>query len=478
MPAAGAAPPVPRRTGLSVRRRLLAMLLALFALGLGALCTMVRGYAYQTASITYDQLLTASVLSITDSLQYGQHGWQLDMPYAALALLEQAPRDRVFYRVSARDSSLVTGYADLPAPPRAPTSEAARTPQLFDAVYQGQPVRFAWMERHVAGPEGAAVARVQVGQTREAHDALARRILWHGTLALVAFAAAALGLAYWGLHRSLAPIRRIEDELSARTVSDLHPIAAPVPEELGNLVHALDGFMARLEENLDTLHLFIAETAHQLRTPLAALRAQLQLALEEDDSDEQRHSLQAVLRNAERLSRLVNQLLSDASVLHRSNAHDFARIDLAEILPQALHDSVPQAEPRPDVRLYLPQNGAGAGQAWVLGDSLMLREALKNLLDNALRHGAAARGRLDVRLARAGSDWQVTISDQGPGLPPQLGDSVFERFVRGPGPRTAGAGLGLSIAKRVADSHQGRLTLRNRPQGGLDAILTLPALPS
>ena len=136
MPAAGAAPPVPRRTGLSVRRRLLAMLLALFALGLGALCTMVRGYAYQTASITYDQLLTASVLSITDSLQYGQHGWQLDMPYAALALLEQAPRDRVFYRVSARQQPghRLCGPA---APPRAPTSEAARTPQLFDAVYRG-----------------------------------------------------------------------------------------------------------------------------------------------------------------------------------------------------------------------------------------------------------------------------------------------------------------------------------------------------
>jgi two-component system sensor histidine kinase TctE len=479
---------------ISVRRRLLAMLLALFLTGLGALYLLVRGYAHQTADTTYDQLLRASVLSMADSLQLVRGEWQMDMPYAALALLEQAPRDRVFYRVAAAGGTLISGYAGLPAPPASANAEAADSPQLYEAAYQGEPVRIAWMERKIAGPRETETAIIQVAQTREARDALAANILWQGTLALLGFTAAVLALAYWGLHRSLSPIQRVERELAGRSASDLHPIAAPVPEELDNLVHSLDGFMARLSENLDTLRLFIAEAAHQLRTPLAALHAQMEVALDEEDPAEQRRSLLAVLRNAEKLSRLVNQLLSDASVIHRSNVRQFHPVDLAELLRQAVYDTVPQADPQPDVRLHLPDTaggtaadgaaaeGAAAGAppagrpATVLGDSLMLREAFKNLIDNALRHGATDDGHIDVRLDRQCGDWRITVSDQGPGIPPALANTAFERFARGPNPRAPGAGLGLSIIKRVVDTHQGRLNLSNRVGGGLDAVITLPAI--
>lgn len=464
--------PVPSRR-ISVRRRLLAMLLALFVAGLGALYLLVRGYAQQTADTTYDQLLRASVLSMADSLQLVQGEWQMDMPYAALALLEQAPRDRVFYRVAAADGALISGYADLPAPPGRDTGASAET-QLFTTSYQGQPVRVAWMERKIAGPRATETALIQVAQTREARNALAASILWQGTLALIGFTAAALALAYWGLQRSLSPIQRIERELAARSAADLHPIAAPVPEELDTLVHSLDGFMARLAENLDTLRLFIAEAAHQLRTPLAALHAQMEVALDEEDPAEQRRSLLAVLRNAEKLSRLVNQLLSDASVIHRSNVRKFGPVDLADLLSQAVYDTVPQADPQPDVRLQLPHAEDGPPPR-IAGDSLMLREAFKNLIDNALRHGASADGHIDVRLQRQDGGWRITVADQGPGIPAALAQSAFERFSRGPNPRTPGAGLGLSIIKRVVDIHQGRLSLSNRPGGGLEAVVLLPA---
>lgn len=459
---------------ISVRRRLLATLLALFAAALAALYLLVRGYAHQTADTTYDQLLRASVLSIADSLQLVQGEWRMDMPYASLALLEQAPRDRVFYRVVATGGELVSGYADLPSPPARGDAGPADTPRLYDARYQDEPVRVAWMERKIAGPRDAETAVIQVAQTREARNALAAGILWQGTLALIGFAAAALALAYWGLQRSLSPIQRIERELAARNASDLHPIAAPVPEELDTLVHALDGFMARLSENLDTLRLFIVEAAHQLRTPLAALHAQMEVALDEEDPAEQRRSLLAVLRNAEKLSRLVNQLLSDASVIHRSNVRQFQPVDLAELLSQALYDTVPQADPQPDVRLSLP---AAANPPRVMGDSLMLREAFKNLIDNALRHGATEDGHIDVRLEADGADWRVIVSDQGPGIAPALANTAFERFARGPNPRSPGAGLGLSIIKRVVDIHQGRLVLSNRVGGGLEAAITLPGMP-
>ncbi|WP_454675814.1 sensor histidine kinase [Achromobacter pestifer] len=463
---------------ISVRRRLLAMLLALFAVGIGAMYLLVRGYAHQTADTTYDQLLRASVLSMADSLQFVQGEWQMDMPYAALALLEQAPRDRVFYRVAAANGALISGYADLPSPPglrqAGDAAQASDSPQLYATSYQGAPVRVAWMERKIAGPRSAESAVIQVAQTREARNALAESILWQGTLALIGFTAAALALAYWGLQRSLFPIQRIERELSARNASDLHPITAPVPEELNTLVHSLDGFMARLSENLDTLRLFIAEAAHQLRTPLAALHAQMEVALDEENPAEQRRSLLAVLRNAEKLSRLVNQLLSDASVIHRSNVKQFQPVDLAELLRQAVYDTVPQADPQPDVRLRLPDHAANHAPT-VMGDSLMLREAFKNLIDNALRHGANEDGHIDIRLEADDGNWRITVSDHGPGIPPALANAAFERFVRGPNPRAPGAGLGLSIIKRVVDIHQGKLNLSNRVGGGLDAVVTLPA---
>ncbi|CAB3885929.1 Adaptive-response sensory-kinase SasA [Achromobacter mucicolens] len=465
-------PEQPRR--ISVRRRLLTVLGMLFAAGLAAIYLLLRGYAHQTADTTYDQLLRASVLSMSDSLQLVQGEWQMDMPYAALALLEQAPRDRVFYRVASARGALISGYGDLPAPPARGNADAS-TPQLYAAEYQGEPVRVAWMERKVAGPQETETAIIQVAQTREARNALAERILWQGTLALIGFTAAALALAYWGLQRSLSPIQRVERELAARSASDLHPIAAPVPEELDMLVQSLDGFMGRLSENLDTLRLFIAEAAHQLRTPLAALHAQMEVALDEDDPAEQRRSLAAVLRNAEKLSRLVNQLLSDASVIHRSNVRQFQPVDVAELLSQAVYDTVPQADPQPDVRLHLPSPGDETPR--VQGDSLMLREAFKNLIDNALRHGANEDGYIDVRLERHDGGWRITVSDQGPGIPPALANTSFERFARGPNPRAPGAGLGLSIIKRVVDIHGGTLSLSNRVGGGLDAVITLPGGP-
>lgn len=456
---------------ISVRRRLLTMLLALFAIGLAALYLLVRGYAQQTADTTYDQLLRASVLSMADSLQLVQGDWQMDMPYAALALLEQAPRDRVFYRVATTAGSLISGYADLPAAPD--RAQANDTPQLYTTRYQGEPVRVAWMERKIAGPRSTETAVIQVAQTREARNALADSILWQGTLALIGFTGAALALAYWGLQRSLSPIQRIERELASRSASDLHPIAAPVPEELDTLVQSLDGFMARLSDNLDTLRLFIAEAAHQLRTPLAALHAQMEVALDEDDPGEQRRSLVAVLRNAEKLSRLVNQLLSDASVIHRSNVKQFQPVDLAELLRQAAYDTVPQADPIPDVRLHLPEADTVPPPS-VPGDSLMLREAFKNLIDNALRHGGSEDGHIDVTLDQHEGGWRITVADQGPGIPPALANTAFERFARGPNPRTPGAGLGLSIIKRVVDIHQGKLSLSNRVGGGLSAVIELP----
>lgn len=457
----------------SIRRTLLLYLGTLSLIGAALLFLAARSYGRSAADRSYDHLLVASALSIADSVALVDGQWQVDLPYAALDLLAMAPEDRVFYRVASAEGASITGYADLPSPPSPPPRDGR--PRLFDAVYRGEKTRFVAVSRSVAGPATQGRAIVQVGQTRLAREALADDVVLRALVAIVALSLAALALVWIGVHRALRPLQKLERDLSLREPSDLKPVAGEAPLELDQLVGALNRFMARLAASNETLRAFMGDAAHQMRTPLAALRAQAQLALDEDDPAEQRRSLVTIERNASHMSRLLNQLLSDASAIHRSHLQQFETVDLAEVLHQALYESIPQAGPRPEVRL------AATGEPMrVRGDALLLREALKNLIDNALKHGRPPPGRdggpLQIALTAAEDPaWAVlTVADHGPGIAPADAGSVFERFARGRDAAAGGAGLGLAIVKRIVDSHGGRIDLSNRVGGGLVVTLRLP----
>ncbi|NYB79291.1 MAG: sensor histidine kinase N-terminal domain-containing protein, partial [Stenotrophomonas maltophilia] len=327
---------------------------------------------------SYDHLLVSSALSIADSVALVDGQWQVDLPYAALDLLAMAPEDRVFYRVADSRGNLITGYGDLPAPPRRPGTQ----PQLFDAAYSGETVRFVVVGRSFAAASAQGEVQVQVGQTRRAREAVAQDMVNRALLAIGVLSGLLLALVAFGVHRAFRPLVRVERELSRREPSDLKPLDARVPREMDQMVAALNRFMERLSSSNETLRAFMAEAAHQMRTPLAALRAQAQLALDDDDPEDMRRSLQAIERNATHMSRLLNQLLSDASVIHRSHLQRFAAVDLAETVHQALHEALPQAGPAPRVQLAMT-----AEPVQVHGDALLLREAIKNLVDNALKYG-------------------------------------------------------------------------------------------
>ncbi len=498
----------PVRTLPAVRRTLLASIATLFALATVVLFFAARSYGLSAADRSYDHLLRASALSMADSVAFVQGRWQVDLPYAALDLLAMAPEDRAFYRIAGPDGASITGYADLPRPPAALSTADAEglQPVFFTGEYRGAPVRFVAVPRAIAGGPGSGRFWVQVGQTRRARDALAVDIVWRATAAIAVLMACVFGLLWLGVDRALRPLAQLQRELLEREASDLRPVASPVPRELAQLVGALNGFMGRLALNLDALRTFIAEAAHQMRTPLAALIAQAQEGLDDDDPRAQRQSLQAVERNALRLRRLLNQLLSDASVSHQGQLQRFAPVDLLALAQEALRDVVPRAEPQPVVRLWLqagalskdellaqyPQ-GLGAQKAmnsgspaWVRGDALMLREAIKNLVDNALKHGAPEgrgdgealpRAVVDVSLRTVPDGWQLQVADRGPGVPEGRQAQLFERFVRGPGAAPGGAGLGLAIVQRVVASHGGRIETGPREEGGGWRIaFTLPAL--
>ncbi|HEY9548132.1 MAG TPA: sensor histidine kinase N-terminal domain-containing protein, partial [Kiloniellaceae bacterium] len=360
------------------------MLLFLGGLSLGGtiiLAAAALEYGRRAADQVYDQLLAGSALAIAETVNVIDKKLEADLPYAALDMLSLAPDDRVFYRIAAPGGETITGYSDLPAPE---TIEVTGHPQFFDATYRGETVRFGILGRLVVEPAVQGWATVQVGQTRRAREALARSIAFDAITPILALTALALALAWIGVTLALRPLVQVGLDLRLRRPTDLHPVATPAPHEIQLLVDSLNRFMQRLRANMDTMQSFIAEAAHQIRTPLASLRVQAQTALDEDDPAVLRRSLERIERNAALASRLTHQLLSHAMVIHRGEAVAFEPVRLDEVVRQAIREAIPLAEPGIDVDFR-----DTAGGATVSGDTVMLREAVKNVLDNAVRHGRA-----------------------------------------------------------------------------------------
>lgn len=454
----------------SLRARLASTMALLFLGGMLVLFLGARAYARLAADKSYDRLLVGSALSIAETFSVMDDQVRVDIPYAALAMLSAAPDDRVFYRVFGPASSTITGYDDLPVArgsmQRIQTA-VPPAPQFFDAPYRGESVRFALIGRQIAEPGLSGWIWVQVGQTRGARNLMAQQMVLNAMLPILALTLAALALVWFGIRRALRPLKSIGEDLAQRQPADLHPVTAPVPAEVQPLIDAVNGFMRRLGLTMDTLRSFIADAAHQMRTPLAALRAQAQMGLDEEDPSDLRRSLDAVDRNAARLSRLLNQLLSDATVIHRSDMRRFETFDLVKAVHDAIREVVPLAGDTP-VRFH-----TSLSQAPMCGDALMFGEALKNLIDNALCHGRSEHAQVDLALEAGDDAWLLSVADRGPGIDETARERVFERFDHGPG-AAGSAGLGLPIARRAIRSQGGELGLDAREGGGLIVRIRLP----
>lgn len=454
---------------LSLRTRLAGMLGLLFLAGTIVLLFAARAYGRLAADKSFDQLLAGSALSIAETLSIDRGALQVDLPYASLDMLSAAPDDRVFYRVIGPDSKTVTGYDDLPVwqPPsrrgQLATPDSAR---FFDASYRGEPVRFAVLGREIAAPEAQGWVWIQVGHTRRARDQLAQELVLGAVAPIVLITLLALSVVMLGIRQALRPLQRVGQDLMERPPEDLQPVMEPVPREIMPLIDAINGFMRRLSVSFEALRAFIGEAAHQMRTPLASLYAQAHVAADEDP-EELRKSLVVIERNAARLSRLLDQLLSDATMTHRSDVRVFEPCDLVNVVHEAINEGVPHSR-RHDVIV-----STAFDQAPFVGDALMLGEAMKNLIDNALKYGSAPGKPVSVSLRAEGDAYLITVADHGPGIPQSQQERVFERFVRGEG-SIAGAGLGLAIVRRAIARHGGEVHLANQAGGGLAVALRLP----
>lgn len=444
------APPRP-----SLRRQLLIWLLLpqLVLWAVGGLLAYRIALTYAEKAI--DQSLTQSVRALARQVKPVGSGLLVDFPRAAQDVLEADPDDRVSYMVSSPPGEFLLGNQRLPQPAERPGE--AGEPLLYTAPLDGRPMRFVALDLAYGEGDRPQILRVQVAKGLAVQQRIAGELVADMLAPLLALGLLLSLVVYGGIQRGLAPLTRLTGQLEKRSVNALTPIAATeAPGEVHALVQAVNGLLEEVKRSVQQEKRFLNDAAHQLRTPLAGLISQVELAQRQTDDPTLTERLSKVHTGAERSAHLVHQLLT----LARSESQvRLAPLDLAALARDVARDWTPRA-----LAAGMDLGYEGEEHLQIEGDSLQLREALANLIDNALRYTPSGT-RITLRVLREGERALVVVEDNGPGLNTEDLQHVFQRFWRGsavPG----GCGLGLAIVREIAHRHGGEATAQNaRPQG-------------
>lgn len=471
--------PEPPPSSTSLRRYLLLGIL-LPVLGLVGI-NSISHYreALEAANTAYDRTLLASAKTISEQLdvkgQDDEARLSARVPYAALEAFEADNQSRMYYKVSTPGGAMVSGYEDLPdwqgkVPLHTPYAALV---DFYDDQYRGQPVRVAALLQPVASIGGQGIALIQVAETLELRETLARQLLvstlWRqGMLVLViAFVVVLV------VQRATLPVRTLSEQLRERTENDLTPIDSEgAPRELWPLINATNQVMGRLAHLLEHQRRFVRDTSHQLRTPLAVLKTQVQSALRGDQPPEV--ALGEIEHTVDRATRMANQMLALAKVEQLR--------DQAQASATSLNAAV--REVALDVAPLIAEKGIDfdidTEPTWVQAHEWMLSELTRNLLHNAVKNTPRG-GRLMVKVqVDAASQGLLRVSNDGPAISDSQRERLFQPFAAVGG--QVGAGLGLAICRSIVDALDGRIDVRNRePQsdgpGGVDVLVWLPLSP-
>ncbi|HET7864831.1 MAG TPA: sensor histidine kinase N-terminal domain-containing protein [Burkholderiaceae bacterium] len=462
---------------------MLAPLLLLWPLSL-ALTWLV---AQHVANLPYDRTLGESVNLLAKQLAPRADGTALQLPRDAAQRLYADGSDSVYFQVLGGRGELVSGDAELPPPPAADAIGPDEM-RFRDDQVRGESVRVAY-RWFAQGPQSPGVL-VQVAETLSKRAQLATEIVKAVVLPEFVILPLAVLLVWFALARGLAPLNALQQRIRARASDDLSAIdEREAPEEVAPLVDAINDLLARQHSAMQTQKRFLADAAHQLKTPLAGLRTQAELAQREIDRGERdpaaiKTSLQQMARATQGAARMVNQLLSMARTDARSLAARREPVALDELAKEVVRDFVPRAM---DKHIDLGYEGAPAGTpARVLGHATLLRELIVNLVDNAL-HYTPSGGTVTLRVLGDpfGQVVVLQVEDSGPGIPAHERELVFQPFYRSLGNAVEGSGLGLAIVAEVARQHGATVMLEDArehasPGGGVGARFTLrlPAAPA
>jgi len=451
----------------SLRRRLLAFLVLPMALAWLVSGVLVYVLALHYANVNYDH-------SLIDALRALERMMRSESRYEELSpqartLFELDSEDPNYYTVHSLRHGTLASNLELPMPDPQPAPGAQ--PRVESVTLGEEELRMATLA--LPGEEAGDVIVLCVAETLRERRALAREILTGVLPIVLALIALVLILVWFGVSRGLHLLDPLTAHLAQRRTRDLSPLdQSIVPVEIRPLTGTVDVLFARLRRLLDLQDRFIADAAHQLRTPLAGLRLQAERALADPRAESVREALIHVERLSAGAGRAAGQLLALART--QSDAEDDApahAVDLAHIARELVAECVPRAL---SLNIDLGYAGPNA-DAMVAGDAVMLREALVNLIDNALSY-VGAGGNVTVEVERELRTVSISIEDDGPGVGEEWWPRLGERFFRAPGTTREGSGLGLAIVRRIAERHHGALAFARGPGGrGLRVTLRFPA---
>ena len=442
-----------------LQRKLLAWLLGPLAL----LLVLDTGVAYwnsvRFSDLAYDRALYELGREIALHVRAEAEGPRLDLSDAAGNVLLQDPEDLIFYRVFGADGRTLGGNATMAAVP----GHGDVAPRFFGTEVDGKPVRMMVARMSAGSVNGTSTVTVQVAETLHKRTRFAFEMVANVVLPQLLLIVMATLVVWFGVSRGLGPLKRLRRAVSDRSHLDLSPIDThDVPGEVLPLVDEVNDLMSRLGRTFDFQNRFVADAAHQLKTPVSGLKAQIELALRESDPERVRHSLAQLYVSADRLSRLVRQLLSLAR--NEPGALTSVQLQALDLNAFALDVSmewVPQALKR-DIDLGFE---GGDETLMIDADRDRLRELINNLIDNAIRYSQPG-GRVTVRAHAQGPDQcRLAISDDGPSIPVADRARIFERFHRLLGTQEDGSGLGLAIVSEIAALHGARITLEEDVDG-------------
>jgi two-component system sensor histidine kinase TctE len=446
---------------------MLTPLLLLWPVSLALTWLVAQGLANKP----FDRALEYNAQALAQLVMVQRGKVQFNLPQSASEILRADESDTIFFQVRGVRGEYLAGERDLPLPH--PTGEAppSGTVLLRDEEYKGIDLRVAYIWVRMPLP-GDSLALVQVAETREKRSVLATEIIKGVMLPQFVILPLAALLVWLALARGIKPLHRLEERIRARKPEDLSPINhKDVPLEVVPLVDSVNGLLERLDDSIATQKRFLADAAHQLKTPLAGLRMQADLAQREGTStDELKRSLQQIGRSSMRATHTVNQLLALARA--ESAVPAMKPCNLVRIATDVVLDCLPRAL---DKHIDLGYEGAQADGpgVWLNANATLLAELIRNLVDNAINYtpsSSEAPGMVTVRVqadpsGHFGRVLLLQVEDSGPGVPQAERELIFQPFYRALGSEADGSGLGLPIVMEIARQHGAQVLLADAHPG-------------
>ena len=444
---------------------MLTPLLLLWPVGLALTWLVAQGIANKP----FDRALIYNAHALAQLVTVQRGRPQFNLPQSASEILRADDSDSVYYQVLGPRGEWLSGERDLPPPPEEETPQPGDV-RLRDAELRGVDIRVAYIWVRVP-VEGNPLALVQVAETREKRSVLATEIIKGVMVPQFVLLPLAVLLVWLALARGIKPLNQLEERIRARRPDDLSPLDhKTVPLEVAPLVDSVNDLLTRLNDSLATQKRFLADAAHQLKTPLAGLRMQADLAQREGTStDELKQSLKQIGRSSIRATHTVNQLLALARAEASGAQMTQQRCDLARLTMDVVRDSVPRAM---DKRIDLGYDGAepGAPGVWLDGNPTLLKELVRNLVDNAINYTPSSDDRPGVVTVRVLADTfgrvlLLQVEDTGPGVPESERELIFQPFYRALGSEADGSGLGLPIVQEIARQHEAEISVEDARPG-------------